>query len=238
MWTPVRIAMHWHSHWVTLEDLGEFESLNMMPGLKTWLPQDAPNIFGTKKIIMVSWVLITMEAGVTWLIKNKSFASEEKRIKLEFAILWITGTTLPFQDWLVLYTSSPLCSFKSILFLYFLEAAVAPNCGGYNTAGTLTYADALLIPMASTASGASLVNGNFCGQGNSFVGNVASGEAESYSQVCCKWFRKVATNLTINSFLSFAFSFKCTLQIDVCLGYVWRFGRTRMDWRYSQQRRI
>ena len=43
-----------------------------------------------------------MEAGVTWLIKNKSFASEEKRIKLEFAILWITGTTLPFQDWLVL----------------------------------------------------------------------------------------------------------------------------------------
>ena len=51
--------------------------------------------------------------------------------------------------------------------------------------------------MASTASGASLVNGNFCGQGNSFVGNVASGEAESYSQVCCKRFRKVATNSTI-----------------------------------------
>ena len=38
------------------------------------------------------------------------------------------------------------------------------NCGGYDAAGTLSYADALLIPMAQLPAGTLLLNGNFCGQ--------------------------------------------------------------------------
>merc|ERR1711953_690255 len=44
-------------------------------------------------------------------------------------------------------------------------AATNPYCGGYDTAGKLTSADALLIPSASTDAGNNLGASNFCGQG-------------------------------------------------------------------------
>ena len=64
------------------------------------------------------------------------------------------------------------------------------NCGGYDAAGTLSYADALLIPMAQLPAGTLLLNGNFCGQGQAFIGNMA-GTATKYNQICCKCFGKV-----------------------------------------------
>merc|ERR1712029_787772 len=55
--------------------------------------------------------------------------------------------------------------------------ATAAHCGGYDAAGpgTLSYADALLIPMAKLPAGAFLQNGNFCGQGMAFIGKTAAG---------------------------------------------------------------
>jgi len=63
--------------------------------------------------------------------------------------------------------------------------ATAAHCGGYDAAGpgTLSYADALLIPMAQLPAGTLLQNGNFCGQGKAFIGNMA-GTATKYNQIC------------------------------------------------------
>ena len=58
-------------------------------------------------------------------------------------------------------------------------------CGGYNAAGDLTYADALLIPSAKKADGTSFPASNFCGQGKAFVTGKA-GTPGSQNQVCCK----------------------------------------------------
>ena len=59
-------------------------------------------------------------------------------------------------------------------------------CGGYDNAGALTYADALLIPLAQkTTANKAYVDNNFCGQGQGFVtGN--AGNAGKVNQVCCK----------------------------------------------------
>ena len=66
------------------------------------------------------------------------------------------------------------------------------HCGGYDAAGpgTLSYADALLIPMAELPMGTLLQNGNFCGQGMAFIGN-NGGTKAAYLTICCKCFGKV-----------------------------------------------
>lgn len=84
---------------------------------------------------------------------------------------------------------------RYIVFLTLLfsgATATAAHCGGYDAAGpgTLSYADALLIPMAQLPAGTLLQNGNFCGQGKAFIGNMA-GTAMKYNQICCKCFGKV-----------------------------------------------
>ena len=63
------------------------------------------------------------------------------------------------------------------------NAAASPNCGGYNDAGTLSYADALLIPSA-TAAGSAVGVSNFCGQGNGFVGATAGGVKAGLTIIC------------------------------------------------------
>ena len=64
--------------------------------------------------------------------------------------------------------------------------SIQPFCGGYNNAGMPTFADALLIPSASTDAGNNLGASNFCGQGNGFVYNDNQGAAAANMEVCCK----------------------------------------------------
>ena len=79
------------------------------------------------------------------------------------------------------------------IFLHFsafsATAATQTYCGGYSPAGTLQYADALLIPQAETANGNGngFVN-NFCGQGAGFYGktSMVGATAMTYNTICCK----------------------------------------------------
>ena len=123
---------------------------------------------------------------LTWLIRNRSFVSDVKRTKIGYAIPLQLIPILPFLGRLVIYLIPTTFYFLLFNFTFSGTPPAKAYCGGYSPAGTLSYADALLIPMASTVNMAPLVNGNFCGQGSSFVGTVAGGAAMAYPQVCCK----------------------------------------------------
>ena len=95
----------------------------------------------------------------------------------DIAISGVSGNILPRT---YLYSSHLILLLPGAM-------ATAAHCGGYDAAGpgTLSYADALLIPMAKLPAGAFLQNGNFCGQGMAFIGKTAAGVVVS-NTICCK----------------------------------------------------